>query len=464
MKYRIEHDTSGEVKVPADKYWGAQTERSRNNFKIGPAASMPREIIDAFAILKKAAAYTNNELGVLPEDKRDLIAQVADEVLEGKLYDQFPLVIWQTGSGTQSNMNFNEVVSNRAHVLAGNTLGEGTSFIHPNDDVNKSQSSNDTFPTAMHIALYKKLIEKTIPGIEMMRDALDAKSKEFMKVVKIGRTHLMDATPITLGQEFSGYVSQLDHGLRALNNTLAHLSEVALGGTAVGTGINTPKGYAVTVAKYIAKFSGMPFVTAENKFEALAAHDAIVETHGALKQIAVSLNKIANDIRLLASGPRSGIGEINIPANEPGSSIMPGKVNPTQAEAITMVAAQVMGNDVAITIGGTQGHYELNVFKPVMIANALQSADLIGDACVSFTKNLVVGIEPNTERIDHLLHNSLMLVTALNTKIGYEKAAKIAKTAHKNGTTLKEEAISLGILTAEEFDAYVIPEKMVGEI
>jgi len=424
MKYRIEHDTSGEVKVPADKYWGAQTERSRNNFKIGPAASMPREIIDAFAILKKAAAYTNNELGVLPEDKRDLIAQVADEVLEGKLYDQFPLVIWQTGSGTQSNMNFNEVVSNRAHVLAGNTLGEGTSFIHPNDDVNKSQSSNDTFPTAMHIALYKKLIEKTIPGIEMMRDALDAKSKEFMKVVKIGRTHLMDATPITLGQEFSGYVSQLDHGLRALNNTLAHLSEVALGGTAVGTGINTPKGYAVTVAKYIAKFSGMPFVTAENKFEALAAHDAIVETHGALKQIAVSLNKIANDIRLLASGPRSGIGEINIPANEPGSSIMPGKVNPTQAEAITMVAAQVMGNDVAITIGGTQGHYELNVFKPVMIANALQSADLIGDACVSFTKNLVVGIEPNTERIDHLLHNSLMLVTALNTKINVSYCLK----------------------------------------
>jgi len=464
MKYRIEHDTIGDVKVPADKYWGAQTERSRNNFKIGPEASMPREIIDAFAILKKAAAYTNNELGVLPEDKRDLIAQVADEVLEGKLYDQFPLVIWQTGSGTQSNMNFNEVVSNRAHVLAGNTLGEGTSFIHPNDDVNKSQSSNDTFPTAMHIALYKKLVEKTIPGIEMMRDALDAKSKEFMKVVKIGRTHLMDATPITLGQEFSGYVSQLDHGLRALKNTLAHLSELALGGTAVGTGINTPKGYDVTVAKYIAEFSGMPFVTAENKFEALAAHDAIVETHGALKQIAVSLNKIANDIRLLASGPRSGIGEIIIPANEPGSSIMPGKVNPTQAEAITMVAAQVMGNDVAITVGGTQGHYELNVFKPMMIANALQSADLIGDACVSFTKNLVVGIEPNTERIDHLLHNSLMLVTALNTKIGYEKAAKIAKTAHKNGTTLKEEAINLGILTAEEFDEYVVPEKMVGEI
>ena len=464
MKYRIEHDTIGEVKVPADKYWGAQTERSRNNFKIGPSGSMPREIIDAFAILKKAAAYTNHELGVLPEDKRDLIAQVADEVLEGKLYDQFPLVIWQTGSGTQSNMNFNEVVSNRAHVLQGNKLGEGEKYIHPNDDVNKSQSSNDTFPTAMHIALYKKIVEKTIPGLEYMRDELAKKSKEFMKVVKIGRTHLMDATPLTLGQEFSGYVSQLDHGIRALKNTLAHLSELALGGTAVGTGINTPKGYAELVAKHIAEFSNLPLITAENKFEALAAHDAIVETHGALKQIAVSVNKIANDIRMLASGPRSGIGEIIIPANEPGSSIMPGKVNPTQAEAITMVAAQVMGNDVAITVGGTQGQYELNVFKPVMIYNALQSADLLGDAAVSFTKNLVVGIEPNYKRIDDLLHNSLMLVTALNTHIGYEKAAKIAKTAHKNGTTLKEEAINLGFLTPEEFDKYVVPENMVGEL
>jgi len=464
MKYRIEHDTIGEVKVPADKYWGAQTERSRNNFKIGPAASMPREIIDAFAILKKAAAYTNHELGVLPKDKRDLIAQVADEVLEGKLYDQFPLVIWQTGSGTQSNMNFNEVVSNRAHVLQGNKLGEGKKYIHPNDDVNKSQSSNDTFPTAMHIALYKKLIEKTIPGLEYMRDELAKKSKEFMKVVKIGRTHLMDATPLTLGQEFSGYVSQLDHGIRALKNTLEHLSELALGGTAVGTGINTPKGYAELVAKYIAEFTGLPFKTAENKFEALAAHDAIVETHGALKQIAVSVNKIANDIRLLASGPRSGIGEIIIPANEPGSSIMPGKVNPTQAEAITMVAAQVMGNDVAITVGGTQGHYELNVFKPMMIYNALQSADLLGDAAVSFTDKLVKGIKPNFKRIEELLNNSLMLVTALNPHIGYEKAALIAKTAHKNGTTLKEEAVNLGILTPEEFDKYVVPEKMVGDI
>ncbi len=464
MNYRIEHDTIGEVKVPADKYWGAQTERSRNNFKIGPEGSMPREIIDAFAILKKAAAYTNHELGVLPKDKRDLIAKVADEVLEGKLYDQFPLVIWQTGSGTQSNMNFNEVVSNRAHVLMGNKLGEGEKYIHPNDDVNKSQSSNDTFPTAMHIALYKKIVEKTIPGLEYLRDALAEKSKEFMKVVKIGRTHLMDATPLTLGQEFSGYVSQLDHGIKALKNTLDHLSELALGGTAVGTGINTPKGYAELVAKHIAELTGLPFKTAENKFEALAAHDAIVETHGALKQIAVSVNKIANDIRLLASGPRSGIGEIIIPANEPGSSIMPGKVNPTQAEAITMVAAQIMGNDVAITIGGTQGHYELNVFKPMMIYNALQSADLLGDAAVSFTDKLVKGIKPNYKRIEELLNNSLMLVTALNPHIGYEKAALIAKTAHKNGTTLKEEAVNLGILTPEEFDKYVVPEKMVGDI
>lgn len=464
MKYRIEHDTIGEVKVPTDKYWGAQTERSRNNFKIGPEGSMPKEIIDAFAILKKAAAYANYDLGVLPKDKRDLIAQVADEILEGKWYDQFPLVVWQTGSGTQSNMNFNEVVSNRAHVLMGNKLGEGEKYIHPNDDVNKSQSSNDTFPTAMHIALYKKIVEKTIPALEYMRDELDKKSKEFKKIVKIGRTHLMDATPLTLGQEFSGYVSQLTHGIRALKNTLNHLSELALGGTAVGTGINTPKNYDVTVARYISDFTGLPFRTAENKFEALAAHDAIVETHGALKQIAVSINKIANDIRMLASGPRSGIGEIIIPANEPGSSIMPGKVNPTQAEAITMVAAQVMGNDVAITIGGTQGHYELNVFKPMMIYNALQSADLLADAAVSFTKNLIVGIQPNYERIEKLLNNSLMLVTALNPHIGYEKAALIAKTAYKNGTTLKEEAVNLGILTEEEFDKYVVPEKMVGKI
>ena len=395
MEYRIEKDTMGEVKVPADKYWGAQTERSRNNFKIGPSASMPIEIVHAFAYLKKAAAHANCELGVLAQEKCDLISQAADEIIAGKLNDQFPLVVWQTGSGTQSNMNVNEVIANRAHVLAGKKIGEGEKTILPNDDVNKSQSSNDTFPTGMHIACYKMVIEKTIPGIEQLRNTLDAKSKAFKDVVKIGRTHLMDATPLTLGQEFSGYVSQLDHGLKALKNTLAHLAELALGGTAVGTGLNTPKGYDVLVAKKIAEFTGLPFITAENKFEALAAHDAIVETHGALKQIAVSLNKIANDIRLMASGPRSGIGELIIPANEPGSSIMPGKVNPTQAEAITMVCAQVMGNDVAVTVGGTQGHYELNVFKPMMAYNLLQSAELIGDACVSFEEHCARGIEPN---------------------------------------------------------------------
>ena len=464
MDYRIERDTMGEVKVPADKYWGAQTERSRNNFKIGPEASMPQEVIEGFAYLKKAAAYANCDAGVLSTEKRDLIAAVCDEILEGKHWDQFPLVVWQTGSGTQSNMNTNEVISNRAHVLAGGTLGEGKSLIHPNDDVNKSQSSNDTFPTGMHIAIYKKLIETTIPGVELLRDTLEAKSKEFWTVVKIGRTHLMDATPLTLGQEFSGYVSQLNHGLKALRNTLDHMSEVALGGTAVGTGINTPEGYSETVAKYIAEFTGYPFRTAENKFEALAAHDALVETHGALNQLAVSLNKIANDIRLLASGPRSGIGEIIIPANEPGSSIMPGKVNPTQAEAMTMVCAQVMGNQTTVTVGGAQGHYELNVFKPVMAYNVLQSATLIGDACVSFNDHCAVGIEPNHKAIEAHLNNSLMLVTALNTKIGYEKAAKIAKTAHENGTTLKEESINLGYLTAEEFDQWVIPGNMVGRL
>lgn len=464
MDYRIERDTMGEVKVPADKYWGAQTERSRNNFKIGPEASMPQEVIEGFAYLKKAAAYANCDAGVLSAEKRDLIAAVCDEILEGKHWDQFPLVVWQTGSGTQSNMNTNEVISNRAHVLAGGTLGEGKSLIHPNDDVNKSQSSNDTFPTGMHIAIYKKLIETTIPGVELLRDTLEAKSKEFWTVVKIGRTHLMDATPLTLGQEFSGYVSQLNHGLKALRNTLDHMSEVALGGTAVGTGINTPEGYSETVAKYIAEFTGYPFRTAENKFEALAAHDALVETHGALNQLAVSLNKIANDIRLLASGPRSGIGEIIIPANEPGSSIMPGKVNPTQAEAMTMVCAQVMGNQTTVTVGGAQGHYELNVFKPVMAYNVLQSATLIGDACVSFNDHCAVGIEPNHKAIEAHLNNSLMLVTALNTKIGYEKAAKIAKTAHENGTTLKEESINLGYLTAEEFDQWVIPSNMVGKL
>ncbi|WP_346882292.1 class II fumarate hydratase [uncultured Algibacter sp.] len=464
MSYRIEKDTMGEVKVPADKLWGAQTERSRNNFKIGAPASMPLEIVYGFAYLKKAAAYTNCKLGVLAEDKRDLIAEVCDEILEGKHDNQFPLVIWQTGSGTQSNMNVNEVIANRAHQIAGQVIGEGEKTIQPNDDVNKSQSSNDTFPTGMHIAAYKKIVEVTIPGVKQLRDTLNKKSEAFKNVVKIGRTHLMDATPLTLGQELSGYVAQLDHGLKALENTLPHLSELALGGTAVGTGLNTPKGYSELVAKYIADFTKLPFITAPNKFEALAAHDAVVETHGALKQLAVSLNKIANDIRMMASGPRSGIGEITIPANEPGSSIMPGKVNPTQCEALTMVCAQVMGNDVAISVSGMQGHYELNVFKPVMAANILQSAQLIGDACVSFDENCAIGIEPNNEVITKLLNNSLMLVTALNTKIGYYKAAEIANTAHKNGTTLKEEAINLGYVTAEDYDAWVKPEAMVGSL
>lgn len=461
MKYRIEKDTMGEVKVPADKLWGAQTERSFENFKIGPSASMPLEIIYGFAYLKKAAAYTNCELGALTEEKRDLIATVCDEILAGKHDDQFPLVIWQTGSGTQSNMNVNEVIANRAHQLAGKTIGEGEKTIQPNDDVNKSQSSNDTFPTGMHIATYKKLIENTIPGVSQLQKTLAKKADEFKDIVKIGRTHLMDATPLTLGQEFSGYAAQLEYGLKALKNTLPHLAELALGGTAVGTGLNTPKGYDVKVAEYIAEFTKLPFVTAKNKFEALAAHDALVESHGALKQLAVSLNKIANDIRLLASGPRSGIGEITIPSNEPGSSIMPGKVNPTQCEALTMVCAQVMGNDVAISVGGMQGHFELNVFKPIMAANFLESAQLLGDACVSFDEHCAQGIEPNHDAIKRQLNNSLMLVTALNTKIGYYKAAEIANTAHNNGTTLKEEAINLGYVSAEDFDKWVRPEDMV---
>ncbi len=460
MKFRIEKDTMGEVQVPADKYWGAQTERSRNNFKIGQPASMPLEIVYGFAYLKKAAAYTNCELGVLAQDKRDLIATVCDEILAGKLDDQFPLVIWQTGSGTQSNMNVNEVIANRAHEIAGKTIGEGDKTIQPNDDVNKSQSSNDTFPTGMHIACYKMIVETTITGVEKLRDTLQQKSEAFKDVVKIGRTHLMDATPLTVGQEFSGYTSQLNHGLKALKNTLVHLSELALGGTAVGTGLNTPKGYDVLVAKKIAEFTGLPFVTAENKFEALAAHDALVESHGALKQLAVSLNKIANDIRMMASGPRSGIGELIIPANEPGSSIMPGKVNPTQAEALTMVCAQVIGNDVAVTIAGTQGHYELNVFKPIMARNVLESARLLGDACLSFNDQCAKGIEPNKPRIKELVNNSLMLVTALNTKIGYYKAAQIVNKAHTNGTTLREEAIRLGHVTAEQYDEWIVPKDM----
>ena len=461
--YRKEKDSIGYVDVPVDKYWAAQTQRSLENFKIG-GQKMPIEVVQAFAILKKAAAYTNAELGVLDMAKADLIAQVCDEIAAGKLDDQFPLVVWQTGSGTQSNMNVNEVVANRGHVIKGGALTDAKKFLHPNDDVNKSQSSNDTFPTAMHIAAYKKLVEVTIPGMEALRDTLQAKSTEFMDVVKIGRTHFMDATPVTVGQELSGYVSQLNHGIKAIRNSFAHLSELALGGTAVGTGLNTPKGYDVLVAKKIAELSGLPFVTAENKFEALAAHDAIVEAHGALKTVACSLMKIGNDIRMLASGPRSGIGELIIPANEPGSSIMPGKVNPTQSEAMTMAMAQVVGNDVAINVGGMTGHFELNVFKPMMIFNFLWSAQLIGDACNSFNTNCATGIQPNRKRITEQLNNSLMLVTALNTHIGYDKSATIAKKAYKDETTLKAAAIELGYLTEEEFDAWVRPENMIGSL
>src|SRR6218665_922539 len=465
MGYRIEKDTMGEVKVPSDAYYGAQTQRSIDNFQIAQDINrMPKEIIRAFAYLKKAAAITNFEAGVLSKEKSELIGQGCEEILEGKLDDFFPLVVWQTGSGTQSNMNVNEVVAYRGHVLKGGSLEDKEKFLHPNDDVNKSQSSNDTFPTAMHIAAYKILLEKTIPGIEKLRNTLAEKSKKFMNVVKIGRTHFMDATPLTVGQEFSGYVSQLDHGLRAIKNTLPHLSELALGGTAVGTGINTPQGYPENVAKHIAGLTNLPFVTAENKFEALAAHDAIVEAHGALKTVAVSLMKIANDVRMLSSGPRSGIGELFIPDNEPGSSIMPGKVNPTQCEALTMIVAQVLGNDVAINIGGATGHFELNVFKPVIIYNFLHSARLIADGCVSFNDKCAAGIEPIEANIRKHVDNSLMLVTSLNTKIGYYKAAEIAQKAHKEGTTLKEMAVKLGYVTPEEFDQWVVPANMVGEI
>jgi fumarate hydratase, class II len=461
MSYRIEKDTMGEVQVPADKYWGAQTERSRNNFKIGPEASMPKEIIYAFGYLKKAAAQANCELGVLSAEKRDLISAVCDEVIAGRLDDQFPLVIWQTGSGTQSNMNANEVIAYRAHVLSGGKLTDEKKVLHPNDDVNKSQSSNDTFPTAMHIAAYKQVVEITLPGITKLRDTLSAKAESFKSIVKTGRTHFMDATPLTLGQEFSGYVQQLSNSIRAINNALEMIKELALGGTAVGTGLNTPKGYDVLVAKKIAELTGYPFVTAPNKFEALAAHDAMVELSGALKRSAVSLMKIGNDIRMLSSGPRSGIGEIVIPDNEPGSSIMPGKVNPTQPEALTMVCAQVIGNDVAVSFGGATGHFELNVFKPVIASNVLQSARLIGDACVSFTEKCAVGIEPNLPVIKQHMENSLMLVTSLNTHIGYENAAKIAKKAHKENKTLREAAVELGLVTSQQFDEWVRPEKMV---
>jgi fumarate hydratase class II len=465
MKYRIEKDTMGEVQVPANAIYGAQTQRSIDNFKIAQDINkMPKEIIEAFAYLKKAAALTNYDCKVLPKEKCELIGKVCDEIIEGKHADAFPLVVWQTGSGTQSNMNCNEVIAYRGHILKGGKLTDKDKFLHPNDDVNKSQSSNDTFPTAMHIAAYKMLMQTTLPGITLLRNTLDKKSKKFMNVVKIGRTHFMDATPLTVGQEFSGYVSQLDHGIKAIKNTLAHLSELALGGTAVGTGINTPKGYSVKVAKHISKLTKLPFITAENKFESLAAHDAIVEAHGALKTVAVSLMKIANDIRMLSSGPRSGIGELFIPDNEPGSSIMPGKVNPTQCEALTMIAAQVMGNDVAISVGGSMGHFELNVFKPMMIYNFLHSARLIGEGCVSFNDKCAIGLEPIKANIKKHVDNSLMLVTALNTKIGYYKAAEIAQTAHKEGTTLKEMAVKLGYVTPAEFDAWVKPEEMCGEL
>ena len=464
MTYRIEHDTMGEVKVPVEKYWGAQTERSRQNFKIGPEASMPKEIIYAFAYLKKAAAHANTELGVLPNEKCELISKVCDEILNGMHDGEFPLVIWQTGSGTQSNMNSNEVIANRAHVINGGNLMDDKKVLHPNDDVNKSQSSNDTYPTAMHIAAYKQTVEITIPGMELLRDTLDKKAKDFMQIVKTGRTHFMDATPLTLGQEFSGYVQQINNSIRAIKNALEMVLELALGGTAVGTGLNAPKGYDVLVAKKIAEFTGYPFVTAPNKFEALAAHDAMVELSGALKRSAVAVMKSANDIRMLSSGPRSGIGEIVIPDNEPGSSIMPGKVNPTQPEAMTMVCAQVMGNDVAVSVGGMSGHFELNVFKPVIAYNVLQSARLIGDACVSFNDKCAVGIEPNTDIIKRHLENSLMLVTALNPHIGYENAAKIAKKAHKENKTLREAAVELGLLTSEQFTEWVRPENMVGNL
>jgi fumarate hydratase class II len=464
MDYRIEKDTMGEVKVPANRYWGAQTERSRNNFKIGPEGSMPIEIIYAFAYLKKAAAHANCELGVLPAEKRDLISEVCDEILDKKHDAEFPLVIWQTGSGTQSNMNCNEVIANRGHVIKGGKLTDEEKALNPNDDVNKSQSSNDTYPTAMHIAAFKMAIDVTIPGLLNLRNALQQKVVEFKDIVKTGRTHFMDATPLTLGQEFSGYVAQIDNSIRTINNALVMIAELALGGTAVGTGLNTPKGYDVLVAKKIAEFTGLPFITAKNKFEALAAHDAMVELSGALKRSAVSLMKIANDIRMLSSGPRCGIGELIIPDNEPGSSIMPGKVNPTQPEALTMVCAQVMGNDVAVSIAGSNGHFELNVFKPVIAYNVLQSARLIGDACDSFTENCAIGIQANIPVVKKHLENSLMLVTALNTKIGYYKAAEIAKYAHKNGTTLKEAAVGLGHVTSEEYDLYVDPSKMIGSL
>ena len=463
MKYRIEKDTLGEVKIPIESYWGPQTQRSINNFKIGNKSTMPIEIIYGFATLKKAAAYANHELQILTLEKRNAISKVCDEIIDGKLDNHFPLVVWQTGSGTQTNMNLNEVISNRAHILEGKKIGEGENMLNPNDDVNKSQSSNDTFPTAMHIAVYNKIVKLTIPALEDLRNSFDKKANEFKKIIKIGRTHFMDATPLSLGQEFSGYVSQIDHGIEALKNTLPHLSEIALGGTAVGTGINTPNGYDKLVASYIKKFTGLPFITSKNKFESIAAHDAIVETHGALKQIAMSLYKIANDIRMLSSGPRSGIGEIILPSNEPGSSIMPGKINPTQCEALTMVCAQIMGNDTSISFAGSQGHFELNVFKPLMANNIIESAQLLGDSSNSFNKNCVLGIKPNHKQIKKMVENSLMLVTALNTKIGYYKSAEIANKAYNEGISLKESAKILGYVSEKDFDKWVRPEDMIGD-
>jgi len=460
--YRIEKDTLGEIEVPKDKYWGAQTQRSIQNFDIG-GQTMPVAIIEAFAYLKKASAIVNAELTDFSEDKANAISQACDEIIAGDLKDEFPLVVWQTGSGTQSNMNLNEVIANRATEILGGDFRE-EKLVSANDDVNKSQSSNDTFPTAMHMATYETIIEKTLPNIKQLHDTLRQKSSEFMSVTKTGRTHLMDATPLTLGQEFSGYAMQLQRGMEAVSDSLHRIRELALGGTAVGTGLNTPKGYDVAVAGKISELTGYPFVSAENKFEALSAHDAMVEISGSLKRLAVSLMHIANNIRLLASGPRCGIGEITLPANEPGSSIMPGKVNPTQCEALTMVCAQVIGNDAAVTVSGTHGQFQLNVFKPVMAYNVLTSADLLADAAKSFNDNCAVGIEPNFERISDLLSQSLMLVTALNTHIGYYKAAEIAQEAHKNGTTLREETLRLKYLTEEEFDEIVRPEKMVGEI
>lgn len=460
-EFRIEKDTMGEVKVPSQAYWGAQTQRSTENFKIG-GDRFPREMIKALGILKKSAALTNTKLGLLDAKKCEVIVKAADEVIRGDLDAHFPLVVWQTGSGTQTNMNANEVIANRAMTIMGLSLP--SKEIHPNDDVNKGQSSNDTFPTAMHIAVAQQIHTRLLPMMTKLQEALEKKQKEFMTIVKIGRTHLMDATPLTLGQEFSGYATQMKHGVVRVKNTLPHLHELALGGTAVGTGLNTHAQFAVEAAKVIAQESGVPFVSAENKFEALASHDALVEVSGALKTVACSLMKIANDIRLLGSGPRSGIGELNLPENEPGSSIMPGKVNPTQSEAMTMVCAQVIGNDMAVAMGGATGHFELNVFKPVIVFNVLNSVRLLADACESFTDHCVSGITANTQNIKKHVDNSLMLVTALNPHIGYDNAAKIAKTAHKNGTTLKEEAIKLGLLTAEQFDKAVRPEDMVGPL